>query len=319
MKVLQLLLFSILFLLVACKEEPKEEALPINPEDVVIDIQVGGVPTPDRVLLSFKKMGNGPDTMLIPGSVFLSDDFKVFGDQHTMIFYDVRNRGRSSTVKNPNKLERGIVQDVADMETMRRFFKIQKFSTISHAYLSHVVASYAKKYPQYVEKVIMLSPLPPDMRKSYAVFEDEKTKDFDTQMANLELRKDTLSDIAYCDLWWGLMREKSVVNEEAAIRTFSNICQYPNERPKTMMGAFSRYTLPSIENQPLTSADFENVTAPLLILHGDKDRIASLDGAKAWEKVWPNAKVEVMEGAGHVTWMDKQGLVFNAIRNFLAN
>lgn len=312
------LFIGIVFLVFACKSEPKqEEPLPIDPKDVKIDIEVGGVPGAGGVMLSFKKTGKGAKTLIVPNSIYLSDDFKALADQYTIIFYDLRNRGRSMTVRDTAKLSAGILNDVADLEAVRRFFKIEKFSTIGHSYLGMMVALYAQQYPNRLEKVIQLSPIAPYPQKQYKTYSDAITADYAAKMQALAAAKDTLSEQAYCEEYWARTRPLYVVDQTAAKRTLSQICNYPNEHPDAMLSYLSNSIFPSIQRVDLKAENFQSLTQPVLILHGDKDRVAPLDGARDWEKLWPNAELEVLEGAGHIPWIDKQGLVFNAIRNFL--
>ena len=60
--------------------------------------------------------------MIIPNGFCFLEDFRHLGEWRTLIFYDVRNRGRSETVTDPAKLARGIQQDVDDLDAVRRHF-----------------------------------------------------------------------------------------------------------------------------------------------------------------------------------------------------
>src|SRR5262249_18454208 len=82
----------------------------------------GYVTTPDSVRLFFRKLGNGPKVVMIPNATYMFDDFKYLADQHTVITYDLRNRGRSDTVTDASKLQRGIHNDVEDLEAVRAHF-----------------------------------------------------------------------------------------------------------------------------------------------------------------------------------------------------
>ncbi|MEN0002975.1 MAG: alpha/beta hydrolase [Bacteroidota bacterium] len=314
-----LLFWCLLLLIGACQAEPKEEKekpLPIDPKDVVIDVQVGGVPTADGLLLSFKRVGKGAETMIVPASVYLSDDLKGIASAYTVVFYDARNRGRSTTARKAQSLEGGIQKDVADLERMRTFLKAEQFSTIGFGYYGLVVAEYAKQYPNRIKKLIQLSPFAP-APNTYDAFSDAISTEVAAAMMDLAQAKDSLSQQAYCEQWWGNQRKLYVVEQENAVRTLSTICQYPNEQPAARIAHWEQYLEPSVQNLAFAEADFENLEAEVLILHGDKDRVAPLEGAKAWEKLFPNAQLEVLEGAGHAAWMDKQGLVMGAIQQFL--
>jgi pimeloyl-ACP methyl ester carboxylesterase len=84
----------------------------------------GYVTIEDGVRLFFRRMGNGSNALLILNGFYLYDDFKYLADGRTIILVDLRNRGRSSYITEKSKLERGILNDVDDIEAVRRYFDL---------------------------------------------------------------------------------------------------------------------------------------------------------------------------------------------------
>jgi pimeloyl-ACP methyl ester carboxylesterase len=74
---------------------------------------------------------------------------------------------------------------------------------------------------------------------------------------------------------------------------------------------------PSLAATNLSDEDVKKVTAPVLIIHGTKDRNASFEGGQAWRNVLPNARLVRVEGAAHLVWADDPVTVFGSIRQFL--
>ena len=62
---------------------------------------------------------------------YFVDDFKQLADGRTLVVYDPRNRGRSDTVSDRARLEGGIMNDVADLDAVRRHFKADKVDLIA--------------------------------------------------------------------------------------------------------------------------------------------------------------------------------------------
>ena len=60
-----------------------------------MSLSEGYVITPDGVRLFFQKLGTGSDVLIVPNAVYMFDDFKHLAKHRTVIFYDLRNRGRS--------------------------------------------------------------------------------------------------------------------------------------------------------------------------------------------------------------------------------
>src|SRR5208282_3801274 len=120
-----------------------------QPEGNAILPVEGYLTTEDGVRLFFQKVGNGPQTVLIPNGMHLLGDFKRFAAGRTLIFYDLRNRGRSDQVTDDCKLKRGIHHDVDDLETVRRHFGASQPALIGHSYVGLTVVLYAMKYPDH--------------------------------------------------------------------------------------------------------------------------------------------------------------------------
>src|SRR5262245_5962965 len=107
--------------------------------------------TDDGVGLYSEKLGEGRELVLVPNGIYLREDFARFakGDR-ALVFYDVRNRGRSEAVTDPAKLARGVHQDVDDIDAVRRHFGASKVDLIGHSYVGMTVVLYAMKYPEHV-------------------------------------------------------------------------------------------------------------------------------------------------------------------------
>src|SRR5262249_30435492 len=114
----------------------------------------GFLTTRDGVRLYFRVRGSGPDLVLIPNGVYLFDDFVPLAPGRTLVFYDVRSRGRSELVDDPATRERGILNDVDDLDDVRRHFGAGTVDVLGHSYVGVTVALYAKTYPERVRRVV---------------------------------------------------------------------------------------------------------------------------------------------------------------------
>jgi pimeloyl-ACP methyl ester carboxylesterase len=118
----------------------------------------GWVAGPDGVRLYYEKIGNGPRTIIVPGRLFLARDLAPLGERHTLILYDMRNRGRSSRVEDGTLLT--IQKDVEDLDAVRRHFRVERFVPVGYSYLGFMVVLYAMSHPDQVERVVQLGPVP---------------------------------------------------------------------------------------------------------------------------------------------------------------
>ena len=118
----------------------------------------GFVSGPDGVKLYYERIGSGAKTLIVPGRLFLARDLGPLAGRHTVILYDMRNRGRSSRVEDGALLT--IQKDVEDLEAVRRHFKVEKFVPVGYSYLGFMVVLYAMAHENRVERLVQLGPVP---------------------------------------------------------------------------------------------------------------------------------------------------------------
>ena len=75
--------------------------------------------------------------------------------------------------------------------------------------------------------------------------------------------------------------------------------------------------MPSIRSLKLTAEDFAKATAPVLTVHGTKDRNAPYGGGRDWAALLPNARLLTVPNAAHTPWIEAPDLVFKSIDTFL--
>ena len=66
--------------------------------------------------------GKGPAALIVPNGPPFVDSFQTLSATHTIIAFDARNRGRSSRVTDPDRLNRALELEVDDIEAVRRYF-----------------------------------------------------------------------------------------------------------------------------------------------------------------------------------------------------
>src|SRR5215207_7653432 len=89
-------------------------------------VEEGYIPTDDGTRLFYQKIGKGKQTVIIPGRLFVFDDLKQLANGRTLIFYDMRGRGRSDMIPDDKRSQIvGIYHDVKDVERVRKHFNIE--------------------------------------------------------------------------------------------------------------------------------------------------------------------------------------------------
>jgi proline iminopeptidase len=278
----------------------------------------GYVTMEDGVRLYFQKVGIGSTAVIVPNGIYLLDDFQHLGDRRTLIFYDVRNRGLSDQVTDRSKLARGIQQDVDDLDAVRRHFGIDRVDVIGHSYIGWMVALYAMKYPAHAGRVVQIGPMQPYAAKQYPAHLTNADATFAEVMATIgQLMKGPPSGDPeeVCRKFWAVLRVLYVANPRDADRIDWGRCELPNER--NFMRYWTEHILPSIQSLNLTAEEMAKAKAPVLIVHGTKDRSAPYGGGLDWAMRLPDARLVTVENAAHAPWIEAPELVFGSIQAFL--
>jgi proline iminopeptidase len=277
----------------------------------------------DGVRLYYEKLGGGSRIVLAPNAFYFMQDFRLLADDASLVFYDVRNRGRSDAVTDPSKLARGIEQDVDDLDAVRRYFcsmgpGADRVDLIGHSYVGLLVALYAMRYPAHVRRVTLIGPVQPDSAKQYPPelsFVDATFTETMAELARVRSASSVEDAEAACRRFWSVLRATYVTNPADAGRIDWGRCDLPNER--NFMHYWLAHLVPSIERLRLTAQDFAQATAPVLIVHGTKDRSAPYGGARDWAAMLPNARLLTIPDAAHAPWIEAPELVFGSVRTFL--
>lgn len=279
----------------------------------------GYVTTEDGVRLFFQKLGSGPSSVIIPNAVHMFDSFQHLADHRTVIFFDLRNRGRSDSVTDSGKLTRGIHHDVDDLEAVRRHFGIDRVDAIGHSYVGLTVILYAMKYPDRANRLVQIGPVPPNARTEYPAHltgADATLSEFMSKLAELQKERQSQAPQESCRKFWELIRVLYVANPADAGKIHWTPCDHPNEYLH-FMKHWIENVLPSIHAIELAPEELSKVKAPVLTIHGTRDRQAPYGGGREWASLLPDARLVTVEKAAHVPWIEAPEKVFGSIEAFL--
>ena len=110
-----------------------------------------------------EKMGEGEPLVILHGGPGLFHDylvphFKNLAQDYQIIFYDQRGCGKTEFPQDTSTIN--IETYVEDLEAIRNHLKLEKLNLIGHSWGSLLSLNYAKKYPNNLERLILVSPAP---------------------------------------------------------------------------------------------------------------------------------------------------------------
>jgi len=287
-------------------------------------IEEGYVETDDGTRLFYQKTGSGSQVVIIPLRLYTLEAFKELGDQFTLIGYDTRGRGRSDPIPDDQKAAKLSIQnDVADVERIRRHFKIQKASLIGYSYLGLMIVMYAMEHPDRVERLVQLGPVPVTFGTEYPDNLRAKDQLGDPKLLQelRRLRREENYHVThpkeYCEQEWTYTRVGLVGNPANADKVSAKPCEMPNEWPINLMKHFEN-SFASVEKLNISKEKIADVKVPVLTIHGTKDRNAPYGAGREWALILPDARLLTVHDGAHQSFDEFREIVVPAVRTFLA-
>ena len=245
----------------------------------------------------------------------VAPNFEPLERGRTVIHYDHRGGGRSSLPDDTALLH--ISYFVEDLEAVRRHFGLERMTIVASSFGPIIAALYAGKYPERVERMVFVAPTPPFqrfgeqyMKTAYGALTHAQR----TRLREIFQSLPTAEDpIALCRELEELMGPQTVAPPESRTRRKVDSCTKESIYGMTKTGLITPRTVKEDE----FLAALGKISAPTLILHGDKDPYP-LAGAELVAQHIRTSRLIVIPDVGHSPHTEKTEEVFRAIDEFLA-
>ena len=279
-------------------------------------VREGYAVTPDSVRLYYRIAGEGEETVLAPFALFHGSAFDSLARGRRIVTYDPRGRGRSDSVP-PDRVSFDLL--LQDFETVRRAVGAERVAIIGWSGGGMETFVYAMRNPDRVTRLVQLAPVAPRFSPYGRLMgQDRMLRTDAVALAALRKREaagEFASDRAgYCRARRAL-DAPALFADTSRWRVTPEVCVYPNEwleRLAPMFGALFR-----------TLGDFDwrdslpRVTIPRLVIHGAADN-TPLEGNREWVAGQPNARLIVIDAAGHWPHYERPARTLAAIATFLS-
>ena len=288
----------------------------------------GYIVTPDKVRIFYKIEGKGSETLVAvhggPGNSLESirADFEPLAKNRRVIYYDQRGQGRSDLIKDGSRL--GYKQHVADLEALRRHFRLERMSLIGNSWGGLLISLYAIEHPDRIERMILDTPASP-MRG----FLDDQEAEISRRMAKIYTPEQIARSNAdrHPDVWLKVKDPLTFCRD--FYRTILRVYTFTQTLEGNFKGELCAGGPESVRQHPVVRAHAWNslgnfdlmpklglVKAPVLVIHGAAD-VVPLKGSEAWTAGYPNARLLVIERSGHIAQVEAPEIFFPAIEAFL--
>ncbi|MET8851971.1 alpha/beta hydrolase [Amycolatopsis sp. NPDC004625] len=277
-------------------------------------------PAPDGTGLAVHVHGSGaePPVVCLPGGPMRAGSY--LGDlggmtaRRRVAVLDLRGTGDSEEPRDPATYR--CDRQVEDVEALRKHLGLDRFDLLGHSAGAGLALRYAARYPERLRRLALVAPSPravgfelPAAERRRIVARRSGAPWFAAASAAYEAiaaQTATGADwAAVAPLYYGRW-------DSAARR------HHAGERVQRNGAAARIYNSPGAFEPETTLAALGAVTAPVLVLAGELDWIASPAVAARLAAVFPDGRAVVLPGAAHYPWLDDAPAFVSAVGGFLA-
>ena len=272
------------------------------------------------VTLWYEVHGRGRDTVIVPFASWMAPLLEPLDTGRTVIYYDMRSRGKSSAVTDTALL--GIDFEVQDLEAVRAFFHADRPAVIGFSYLGAISALYAARYPGHVSRLILIAPLAPKaatvgpaMRAAVARLDTGKVRALNEALrANPQTRQPG----ELCRQFWDTMLPLYLGTSgdtHGATNALRATCDLANESPDRFQATLQ--TIFRRAGDWNWTAEAAAIRARTLVIQGDADLVAPAASGGEWAAAIPGARLLTVRGGGHFALTESPALILGAVGSFL--
>lgn len=291
----------------------------INISKGIIPNEQGFVPVKGGNLF-YEIIGEGEPLVIVHGGPGLDHTYflpqmEVLAGKYRLIFYDQRACGKSSIKVDSSLIS--MDQFVEDLESLRKFFKLEKMSLFGHSFGGLIAMRYAIKYPENLKSLLLVNSTASTSAWRDSSFKlmdqrkDEETMQKSEALMKTQAFKNRDPDtMAY---FFRLLFKKSFFNPTKVNElTFSFEPTYP-ETSKLMNYLFNDSSLTTYDLNPLLS----KLNVPVLIIGSEADIISPLAVDELHQTIKSSTYV-MLESCGHFPFIEQPEMFLKAIDKFFA-
>ena len=287
-----------------------------NSQTVKLKYSEGYIPTNDSVKIFYRILGEGKDTIVVFhgggfGSSYLVPDLTPLAAHHALLFFDQPGTGFSSVVRDTARLN--INRFVQDVEIVRKHFHIQKMNVLAHSNGGIILGYYATVHPDNLESMILINPAPASQKWEGSNRLDSISKLILKQ--NGKIYRGAPSDsIKACWDYYAVWARGKFPTPLHVRRMWGDVCDCDQ---RNQLNPVRFYSMQSMGEWDIT-AQLLKVKARTLIVGGDKDE-TPVAAWEEWKKSLPNSQLLIINGTGHLPYVDNPTVFFAAAEQFLQN
>ena len=283
------------------------------------------IPVTAGAKLYARDLGRGKPIIILHGGPdfdqsYLLPEMDRLADTFHLIYYDQRGRGKSAENVKPEDVT--IASEIDDLDKVRQYFHLDSFVLLGHSWGTVIALEYALRHPEHVSHLILMNPAPAstgdvkelrkewfekraaDMARRKAVAETAAYKEGDAEAVAAYYRIHFKPALARDDDYEKLIaRMKASFHKEGVLKARAVENRLMSET----------WSLPDFD----LLAAANKLSIPTLVISGDHEFIPA-GSAEHIAQAIPQARLVVLKGCGHFTYMECPVPVHEEIDRLLA-
>jgi len=271
-----------------------------------------------------RDVGAGPPIVVVHGGpdfdhAYFLPELDRLADSFRLIYYDQRGRGRSAESVRPEDVT--IRSEVDDLDRVRSRFGLESIAVLGHSWGGVVAMEYATRHADRVSQLILIDTAPASSGDWRFLREEFGRRRPPADAESMEAiaatdafrRGDLEAEAAYYRIHFRMTLRQPALLEALVARLRSNY---------TEAGVrLARAIEERLYDETSRSPDWDlfpvlrKLDIPTLLLHGEHDFIPVELAARIAEAV-PGARLSVLPGCGHFTFIEAPELVLEEIARF---
>lgn len=270
-------------------------------------------PSYDGTVLSYETVGTGPPLLCWPGgpgrAAAYLEDLAGLSALRTLVLLDPRAVGRSEVPADPTTLRFDLL--ARDVEAVREHLGLERLDLLGHSAGTVVAQAWAAQHPDRVGRLVLLTPT--DRLQGGA-------------RADVAAIRASRSD----EPWYAGAAEAQAVlddappSQRASLERATRPFFYGRWDERTQAHAATADTQSSkramlgFAGGNVDLAGLARVTAPVLVVGGERDALTGVEAVHRVAASFPNAVATVVPRAGHFPWVDEPEAFLAAVGPFVS-
>ncbi|MDF1673034.1 MAG: alpha/beta fold hydrolase [Vicingaceae bacterium] len=268
-----------------------------------------------------EKIGSGDPIIVLHGGPGINHDyllphFKTLAKNYQIIFYDQRACGKTDFPSDTSSIN--IETYVEDLEALRNHLKIKKIKLLGHSWGALLALKYSLKYPENLDKLILVAPAPSNSDYFDQTFanmqqkrKDEDTKELIQTMMSKEF--ENRDQEAFRKVL--LLGDKTNLVDQKNIEELYRPMTFTSDAANSLL-IVSSLLERTFFNFDITNEGLDKINCQTLLIIGDLDNVPFLSNQAIQEGI-AGCELKVLKKCAHHPYFESPKEFNKSINDFL--